>query len=469
MKARSGQVALYLVVALVALTVLMLGNVGAFLAVRAKNRAMNAGDAAALAAARRQGELLNEIGRLNISHAEEDMRQLAKKPEFRDWSASIEITMRQRRLCFLGPLDCVRAANVAAKANGAKVSEGMTAILRNHVADIRMKYMQNPDLYPEPWDGAWEEYASGLASLAAEGVAAGCDNIDFLDAVECFPLTSKSFYAMIEGEAWCKLVVAGMTALLDMDIHNLPQPAYGGTSAVVNSEVCSLHLEARSLPWTTTAELCALLPRNAPDGALGDVVAVEDDRPADDPSRLYFFYDESAWCAWSPQIARANLPLAGTVKPEFDVRGCSSVFRVMEDIPQLLSKSTRRGAWNAAAKPFGTIETSAGRSVVTHEEAKGLVLPSFEAVRLVPLALADEGDLSTADAPWLDHVREHVPRLLTDGMDGLSASCRYCSLLKRWNDPDFRSRAAAWISANSETCLRGTGGSGPSGGTSYAH
>ena len=202
---------------------------------------------------------------------------------------------------------------------------------------------------------------------------------------------------------------------------------------------------------------------------MAEVVAVEDDRPVDDPSRIYFFYDESAWCAWSPQIARANLPLVGTVRPEFDVRGCSSVFRVMEDVPRLLSESARRGAWNAAAKPFGAIETSAGRSVVTHEEAKGLVLPSFEAVRLVPLALADEGDLSTADAPWLGHVREHVPRLLMDGVDGLSASCRYCSLLKRWNDPDFRSRAAAWIAANAETCLRGTGGSGPGGGTSYAH
>ena len=195
----------------------------------------------------------------------------------------------------------------------------------------------------------------------------------------------------------------------------------------------------------------------------------DDDRALDDPTRLYFFYDESRWCEWSPLIARANLPLVGSVKPEFDVKGCSSVFRVVENIPQLLSESTRRGAWNAAAKPFGTITTSSGRSVVTHEEAKGLVLPAFEAVRLVPIALADDKDLSTADAAWLDHVREHVPRLLTNGADGLSSSCRYCTLLKKWNDPEFRARAAAWIAANAETCLRGTGGPGPSGGTSYAH
>ena len=461
MTARRGQVVLYLVVTLVALAILMLANVGAFLAVRAKNRAMNAGDAAALAAARRQGELLNEIGRLNLRHAEAEY--------VGDWARALEIVEEQRRLVFLGPLDCVRVANKAAKDNGALESAELSDVLRRHVSDIGAKYIPNPDLYPEPWEGAWGEYAAELSSVAGGGIAAGCDNIEFLDAVECFPLTSKSFYSMIDGEAWCKLVVSGTTGLLDMDLHNLPQPTYGERAAVVNCEVCSLHLEARclNLGESELAAFRALLERN---GASFPVdPPAEDGRPADDPSRAYFFYDESAWCALSPQIERANLPLAGTIKPEFDVKGCASVFRVVEAVPMLLSGSTRHGAWNAAAKPFGTVETSAGRSAVTHEEARGLVLPSFEAVRLVPLALADEGDLSTADVPWLDHVREHVPRLLADGSDGLSPSCRYCSLLKKWNDPDFRSRAAAWIAANAETCLRGSGGSGPTGGTSYAH
>lgn len=51
MKARSGQVAVYLVLALVAIVVLVLMNVGAFLAVSARNRTMNGGDAAALSVA----------------------------------------------------------------------------------------------------------------------------------------------------------------------------------------------------------------------------------------------------------------------------------------------------------------------------------------------------------------------------------------------------------------------------------
>ena len=460
MKSRSGQVALYLVLVLVALTVLALGNVGVFLAVRAKNRAMNAGDAAALAAARRQAELLNEIGRLNLRHAEADY--------VGDWVRSREIVREQRRIAFLGPLDCVRAANEAALANGAAASGEFSRILLAQADDVASKYVQYPELYPEPWDGAWAEYAAELRAVASGGLAAGPDNAEFLDAVECFPLTSKSFYAMVEGESWCKLVVAGLTGLLEMDLHNLPQPVYGETAAVVNSEICSLHLETRALLLDPDerSRFRALLARNG--ASFPEEEPVDDDRAPDDPSRIYFFYDEGSWCAWSPQIARANLPLSGTIKPEFDVKGCASVFRVIENVPQLLSGTSRHSYWNAAAKPFGTIEASSSRSVVTDPEAYGMVLPAFEAVRLVPLALADPGDLSTADAAWLGHVRDHVPRLFTAGAGGLDGSCRYCASLAKWNDPDFRAKAAAWVAANEETCRRGSGGSGPTGGTSYA-
>ena len=86
----------------------------------------------------------------------------------------------------------------------------------------------------------------------------------------------------------------------------------------------------------------------------------------------------------------------------------------------------------------------------------------------LPLALADPGDLSTAEAAWLGHVRDHVPRLFTAGAGGLDGSCRYCASLAKWNDPDFRAKAAAWIAANEETCRRGSGGPGPTGGTAYA-
>ena len=51
MKGRRGQVALYLVLVLVAICLLAVMNVGTFLGVSARNTTMNGGDAASLAAA----------------------------------------------------------------------------------------------------------------------------------------------------------------------------------------------------------------------------------------------------------------------------------------------------------------------------------------------------------------------------------------------------------------------------------
>lgn len=468
MKASRGQVALYLLLALVAVMVLVLANVGAFVAVRAKNRAMNAGDAAALAAAHRQAELLNEIGTLNLRHAEAEA--------VGDWEKCLDIVRRQRKLAFLGPIDCLRRASEAAKANGAMPDDEMAGIIRRHVSDIRAKYAQNPDLYPEPWEGAWEEYAAALSEIAASGVCAGCDNVDFLDAVECFPLTAKSFYSMIEGGAWCKLVVARWEWLLDCDSHNMPRPTAREASAVVNSEFCSLHLTVAPLvpDASEVAEVRALLARSGAEFPPLAEAGILDNRPPDDPSRLYFFYDTAGvWRQWDeldPQ-GRLHLPVLGKARPEFDVLGCAAVFRVTGEMPRLLSDTTGRTTWNAAAKPFGTVGTPFGVASVIAPELRSLVLPAYDAVRLVPVgaANADGKDLSTADAKWLDHVRDHVPAYCADGVGGLPGGCGYCACLRRWEDPAFRARAAEWIARNAETCRRGSGGPSSTGGTSYAH
>ena len=468
MKARQGQVALYLVMVLVAIMVLVLVNASAFLAVRAKNRATNAGDAAALAAARVQAELLNRIGRLNLEHAVSDY--------LGNYTRSLEIIREQRRIAFLGPIDCLRVANEAARANGAKPSPEMEGILRKHVADIRGKYVQFPELYPEPWEGAWEEYAAAIASAIGEGVYAGTDNIDFLDAIECFPLTSKSFYSMVEGEAWCKLVVAGWRGLLDLDSHNMPRPQMNEMATVVNCEICSLHLAVRPLEPMTAAEVAefrGLLVRNGAEFPPLEVTPVEDVRAFDDPTRYYFFYDGDLWRPWIEMdpSSQFNFPILGKVKPEFDVLGCTAVFRVRETIPRLLDDSSVNGYWSAAAKPFGTIETSQGRSIVTDDEARGLVLPAYEAVRLIPLSAAYVGcnDTSTADATWLNHVREHVLQYLENGVDGLPGGCKYCRALVRWEDPEFRAGVSRWVNANAESCTRSNGPGELHGGTSYAH
>ena len=468
MKVRSGQVALYLIMTLVAIMVLVLMNASAFLAVRAKNHAMNAGDAAAIASARVQADLLNRIGRYNLEHAEADY--------YGDYERSREIVKAQRRLAFLGPLDCLEAAQEAARANGAQRSGEMENILSRHVLDIHTKYCESPEVYPEPWEGAWMEYANRLSEIVAKGIFAGTDNINFIDAVECFPLTSKSFYAMIKGGSWCKIVVAGWHWVLDMDSHNLPNPTARSLSAVVNSEICSLYLSCRPLDAMSESELEAFRSLLARNGAVfGPRVAgfAADTRDVNDESRYYFFYDTDFWRDWiemDPE-SKFRFPVFGKVKPEFDVLGCTSIFRVEERVPRLLSDSSVLGSWSAAAKPFGTVATSEGQSIVTAEETRRLVMPAFEAVRLIPLSAAyvDGKDLSTADSAWLTHIREHIREYYANGESGISSGCAYCALLRKWEDKEFRARAARWIELNGETCTRSAQGSGPTGGTSYAH
>ena len=64
---KSGQIVLVLAFMLLGLLLLALVSVDAFLSSHRKNRLQNAGDAAALAAARWQGITLNALGALNLA------------------------------------------------------------------------------------------------------------------------------------------------------------------------------------------------------------------------------------------------------------------------------------------------------------------------------------------------------------------------------------------------------------------
>ena len=70
MKARNGQIALFLLFVLVVIVLLTLLNVDTFLSVRAKNRVQNAGDAAALAAFAKAHHLLAITADATLASAE---------------------------------------------------------------------------------------------------------------------------------------------------------------------------------------------------------------------------------------------------------------------------------------------------------------------------------------------------------------------------------------------------------------
>ena len=464
MKAKNGQVALYLVLVLVAITILVTMNVGVFLSVRTKNRAMNAGDAASLAASRVQGELLNEIGSLNVEHLKAALAN--------DETECQRIEAEQARRCFLGPLDGIDAGNAAARDNGAEPSDEMRDILKQHVIDIRTMYVTTPDMYPSPWEGAWEEYAAALESKIGGALYAGPDNILFMDEAGGHLLLNKAFYDAIAASNWCWFRFNAESLLSDYSGFGDwgPLPTADDETRrrrSANSEVYSLHLVPKTgsaVDLLGTNLVCRLTGASPEDLANSFVIT--------NRSETWYFYDADAdWRDWweIDLDCEWQFPVVGLVKPEYDVRGAAAICRVRMKYPTMLESGDdeRTAEWVAAAKPFGTVENERGETdVVTSNRL--FVTSAFAATRLVPIDTVGGNDLSTADAEWMRHVREDLGDYLRNGPRA-DRNCFYCRQLVTWERASFRRQGATWLKYNAKDCIRPTGGGSARGGARHGH
>lgn len=482
MKARNGQIALFLLFVLVVIVLLTLLNVDTFLSVRAKNRVQNAGDAAALAASRKQGALINEIGRLNVEHlrlvttvtnemSEAEVRRLRERIER-------ETVHQQRRLALLGPVDALRLANEAAKRNGMEVRDEFARILREHVRDIRTVYAgggQAGDPYPEPYPGAWTEYASRIESVIGEGLATGPDNIEFYDGVGGHMLLNRAFYMAISGREWCWFHFNARNLLEEYDNYTSWAPLPDRRkNAMDNSEIFSLHVTTRKCPITEVfrpEEIVRILERYSDEPV--SRVDVENSLLAD-PEQVWFFFEDSRWHTWFNGLALADdeegyeFPIAGEIKPEYNIRGCAAVCRCQKRVDAVAIESTSDFTWSAAAKPFGTVEDLDGNVGVVNGLRK-FVVPCLTDVRLVPLDAVGGQELGTADYGWVSHIRHHLGAYLEHGPRN-AQGCFYCLQLQAWERDSFRRSGVNWLKYHSSECRRSYGGSGGGhGGTSHGH
>ena len=462
MRFRRGQVALYLVAVILAVAILVVMNVSVFLAVRSKNRAMNAGDAAALAVAKHQGELLNQIGQCNIDHLKAAIAGDAEK--------CAELMERQKRLCFLGPLEALRIGNAAARANGVDrdAGEGMAKILREHAIEIRDVFINAPELYPEPWDGAWQEYADELETIVGtlgDEMVVGPDNVEFANAWRCFPLLSKMFYEAIAGRNWCWFHF-NAEWLFDVDSNTMPRPDFGESARSANSEVYSLHLEFRPLPPIGEGDEMRRIVMHL----TGCTEAELDNAPLlRDEEQVWAFFD-SMWRRWEEMdpFGENAFPIIGQVKPEYDVLGCAAVCRVENGFEDLVDGGEGVASWSAAAKPFGFVDNLEGdASPVT--ALGGLVTPVFFDARLVPVDSVGGSDLSTADFVWMEHVRKHLKAYFATGPYSTGRNCFYCDQLRSWENPAFRAMGKTWLKFHSGTCVRPAGPGEGRGGAAHGH
>ena len=468
MKARHGQVALYLVMVLLAIAVLMLVNVNAFLAVRSKNRMMNAVDAATIAAAKHQGYLLNEIGRMNVEHLK---AAVLGEP----WIGEAQM----RALAFLGPVDGILRANETAADWGYRDGAEPRALagFRDHISEI----LDNPDLYPPTESGVnlWHAYAAKLASALGGSPAVVPSYMEMVNPGSSGLFANHGFYDVLAAKAWCWFTIGGNAGLLDGDPSQIEPYEITPVEVPENSEVFSLHITYKtwkesgwweewrgsgfSEKWTNfVCQVTGLTPESFSKSSY-----------AASETQVWAFYDDM-WRTWSTTYNPDDFPIAGTIKPEYDVAGCLASCMMLGHIQQLgrddeKLESDKTILVTAEAKPLGTVEDldGGGRAPVTAYNRFIAASRPYEKIfteaQLVLMGSVPRSPGCSMEPGWYDHVKKHSPQKP-------GAGCGYCRLWAEWSEPSFRSQIRSWLRQNADSC-RSSGGGGKveKGGYPYAH
>ena len=463
---RGGQTMIFLLAVVVALAFVVLWSFDLHKILAVKLRSQNAGDAAALAAARWQGLTLNLVGQLNVLQAAAIMDTLLRGDG--DFSESAAISDLQARLCFVGPMTGFSAAQQAAKQNGIFVNPSYTSRLHSHAAAVANSY---PTRFPiAPWQNnpavptAWDDYADMLTAVAANGVAVEAENARRFEDYENrrHLLLNPDFYDAISSADWCWFFHFAMDTLEnyrswrdwpDLPTVVMPEP--------MNSEYFGLHLTR-----SPTLETVPGLSRSGARQLLRELERLSGRALSQEVARVevdWFVYRPDAWGAWTAYI-EPGFPFEGRVKPQYDYLGADAAVR-LETRTQSATPGLRGNeiSWTAAAKPFGYLDGP------TVPNRWGLVLPAFREVRLIPV------DTSTAGAGgshpgWAEHIYDHVPRYVERGLDALEPGCWYCAQLRAWENPEFRRIALEWIRQYSSRCRRPmSGGPSSTGGTRRGH
>lgn len=476
MKARHGQVAIYLALVVVVLAILMLMNVGVFLSVRSKNRMMNAVDESALAVAKWQGQLLNELGEMNVRHLKALIR-----PNEVEWSE--EDLQRQRDLALFDPLQGIEIGNRTAAAWGMEEggSKEIEEVLREHVGEILNDYCNNPDLYPESYDGQWKNYAAQLSSYLGSGLTVAPGFIEAASAWSQEPLLSEAFYDAIAARAWCWFGLGGRERYFDMDSKTMPRPEFQEPKVQENSEIYSLHVTFKSWLDSAWADeytpgagfsprwtnfVCRVTGCSAQEVARSRV---------DDLQEVWCFYDYN-WRAWSRTFNPTDYPIAGNVKPEYDVAGCVSSCMMVGAVPRLLSdgeSSCRTMIVTAEAKPLGTVVDLDGQ-VAPVTAWNSFIAPSFPGgkifteAQLVLMYSVPRSPGLSLNPQWFEHVKHHLPNYLGQG-DCSHGECYYCRQLALWENATFRAEAHRWLTENGDSCHVDGGETRQKGGYGWAH
>ena len=347
---RSGQSIIYFMMVLVALCMVLLWNVDLHRILHIKSRSTTAGDAAALAAARFQALSLNLVGELNIMQA---VALCNNDP------ASVDaITNIQARLLFTGPMTALVAAQVAAKNNRIYGNDAFTDELTRHASDVD-QYDTGTSagmIFPEPYSGAWREYAAMIRAVAAERVAAAPDNARYYsDSTGGHILLGRGFYDAVAGRSWCWFHNNAPNLLVDYQNFfpcwwpGLPPPQH---IAFANSEYFGLGLVPYTVQLRNITDVDDIVSAAAEQG-IGE--GLQDTTNLTHVTATWYTYGGD-WGSWDAMDTQGSYPFpsVGPVYPQYNYAGADAAIRVLAGVDRV-SPSPEGGnerdeiTWTSAA------------------------------------------------------------------------------------------------------------------------
>lgn len=441
----SGQTLLLAVLAIIILLIAALFLFDLQNIIRVKIKAQTGADAACLAGAKMQMESLNLIGEINLIKA-----CTVLISDFADGStpddliaASANLTEMQARISFVGPVIGLGAAQQAAKNNGmvdpAEIYSGSdyeTFSLTSYIESVRDDDIYGTEDYEQIIEGyAWRNpdnpYASMLEVINNQGIAAG-PNVDMPDINSMF--NDVSLYEAIMTEFWCHPTLRWL--LKQGDGYYSGQWWQGLVSSVSfieESELLPLYVEYTANDETGMSYDSAVedaheyLTELAEERELqlGMITQMPymkwcvydwrwDNAPGEgwveDSSRLYLRRGLRDEYQYGGAVTKMTCLIPGSTDGKFTwLSGSYEIHEITREegvISQSVPESPSVRA-SAMAKPLGYLESDGVR---LPPNDVGMILPVFNSVRLVPVAMQpatsiyDQSYLLYKFLKWLDDV-----------------------------------------------------------------
>lgn len=481
MKPRSGQIILFLALAIAALALCVVLITDIFLAARGKMRLQNTGDAAALAAARHQGATLNLLGDLNMVHLSTICDPTLDLDAKTNTLAAIKAM--QSRLSLAGPLLAFHAANetaIAASPEGTESSPTLNRLLANRISYARSLNLVDYADMLETFRGRLHVYDDNAALLGMSIEMPDGSPIPSETAI----LLNRNFYSAVSGRSWtwfCRYFGSHSRAtqwLRHPDIGEIPSATVSGSA---RSEFFDVAVEQRIVDFTNEARFSGCDPANelsyianncGYNISTADIVEsgilTNDTRWLCYPwNCLRYSNDDdpfsSQWGRWR-EIDPADFPLNGQVRPEYDRAGAAATIYCEATLSNSDATRDRDFRWTAAAKSFGKLPDSRPVTEIFNGYIP-LVAPVFSFTRLIPVggARCPKGSPgNTSNEEWL----RFLQALLSGATSG---SGQYWNIYQMARSGGFK-EGADWLASHDheDVCISHGHGHEPEKGTSPA-